>query len=389
MRKLFLIILLELTVIVSHAQNVKGLYVNGFNSIVGNQSREDSLLRFAENNGFNYLTLYEVHLVHNANPLTNVSSAQTFANFISKAKTQFGIIQIGVAAENYWFFSNVIAVYNQLHTALTEKVDVYNFEFEFWIPTSVEAGAYYCSTYLQPNSFSCDTAGAFQFYKKNLHQIDSLANANGQLSEAYFGFFNAGQGNQIVQTGVDRVLLSIYLPTSNYSVSYQYNYVKSRLQNLATSLIPIKVLPIYSAEPVFMQSWVSSNPFFEPFSTLSSSLQVETGSWKNYIDLEGIQWFAYSFMPKKNLDLTVSENQTQNKINCKVFPNPSTQYFQIKLEDTQNVAQFCLYDLSGKLIAEQDFKQEITVSTYQFPAGLYFLEVKSNDSESNLKLTIE
>jgi hypothetical protein len=59
------------------------------------------------------------------------------------------------------------------------------------------------------------------------------------------------------------------------------------------------------------------------------------------------------------------------------------------LEDTQNVAQFCLYDLSGKLIAEQDFKQEITVSTYQFPAGLYFLEVKSNDLEYNLKLTIE
>ncbi len=389
MRKLFLSILLLLTVISSHSQNVKGLYVNGFNSILGNQLKEDSLLQFAENNGFNYLTLYEVHLVHNANPLTNVSSSQTFANFISKAKTQFGINQIGVAAENYWFFSNVIAIYNQQHTALTEKVDVYNFEFEFWIPTSVESGAYYCSTYLQPNALTCDTAGAFQFYKKNLHQIDSLANANGQLSEAYFGFFNAGQGNQIVQTGVDRVLLSIYLPTSNYSASYQYNYVKPRLQNLATSQTEIKVLPIYSAEPSFMQSWVDTNPFFEPFSTLSNSLQSETASWKNYIDLEGIQWFAYSFMPKKNLDLSVYENQTQKKINCKVFPNPSTHYFQIKLEDTQNEAQFCLCDLSGKLIANQYFKQEIVVSTYQFPAGVYFLKVKSNDSESNFKLIIE
>jgi hypothetical protein len=193
MYKILINLIFVLTVIVSHAQNVKGLYVNGFNSILGNQLKEDSLLRFAENNGFNYLTLYEVHLVHNANPLTNVSSSQTFASFISKAKTQFGINQIGVAAENYWFFSNVIAIYNQQHTALTEKVDVYNFEFEFWIPTSVESGAYYCSTYLQPNALTCDTAGAFQFYKKNLHQIDSLANANGQLSEAYFGFFNAGQ----------------------------------------------------------------------------------------------------------------------------------------------------------------------------------------------------
>ncbi len=373
----------------SQAQNVKGLYVNGFNSILGNQLREDSLLRFAENNGFNYLTLYEVHLVHNANPLTNISSAQTFANFISKAKTQFGINQVGVAAENYWFFSNVIAVYNQQHAALTEKVDVYNFEFEFWIPSSVENGAYYCSTYLQPNSLTCDTAGAFQFYKKNLHQIDSLANANGQISEAYFGFFNTGQGNQIVQTGVDRVLLSIYLPTSNYSVSYQYNYVKPRLQNLASSQTEIKVLPIYSAEPSFMQSWVVSNPFFDPFATLNNSLQAETAIWKNYINLEGIQWFAYSFLPKINLDLSVDDNQIIKITNCKIFPNPSSEFLQIQMENDLNEAHFSMYDLGGKLISQQDFKQEIIISTNSFPSGLYFLKVKSNESESNFKLIIE
>jgi len=389
MRKLFVQSLFILMTINFHAQNVKGLYVNGFNSILGNQSREDSLLRFAENNGFNYLTLYEVHLVHNANSLINLSSAQTFANFISKAKTQFGIIQIGVAAENYWFFSNVIALYNQQHTALTEKVDIYNFEFEFWIPTSVESDAYYCTTYLQPNSLNCDTAGAFQFYKKNLHQIDSLANANGQMSEAYFGFFNAGQGNQIVQTGVDRVLLSIYLPTSNYSASYQYNYVKPRLQNLASSQTEIKVLPIYSAEPSFMQSWVVSNSFFEPFTTLNNSLQAETEGWKNYINLEGIQWFAYSFLPKKNLDLSVDDNQTLKISNCKIFPNPSSEFLQIQMVNDQNEAHFSLYDLGGKLIFQQDFKQEIIISTNLFPSGLYFLKVKSNESESNFKVIIE
>jgi hypothetical protein len=389
MRSLVINLLFLLLTIYTHAQNVRGLYVNGFNSILGNQLKEDSLLRFAENNGFNYLTLYEVHLVNNANSLTNVNSSQTFANFISKAKTQFGINQIGVAAENYWFFSNVIAIYNQQHTALTEKVDVYNFEFEFWIPTSVESGAYYCSTYLQPNALTCDTAGAFQFYKKNLHQIDSLANANGLLSEAYFGFFNAGQGNQIVQTGVDRVLLSIYLPTSNYSASYQYNYVKSRLQNLATSQIPIKVLPIYSAEPNFMQSWVNSNPFFEPYATLNNSLQAETATWKNYINLEGIQWFAYSFMPKINLELSVQENEFQGKSSCTVFPNPSNEFFQIEMKNYQGNVKFSLHDLSGQLLKEEIFSNEIKVLTNEFPKGIYFLKVQSIDLESNFKLILE
>lgn len=389
MRKLIVQLLFILMTINFHAQNVRGLYVNGFNSILGNQSREDSLLRFAENNGFNYLTLYEVHLVHNTSSLTNISSSQTFANFISKAKTQFGINQIGVAAENFWFFSNVIAAYNQQHTALNEKVDVYNLEFEFWIPTSVENGAYYCTTYLQPNSLNCDTAGAFQFYRKNLHQIDSLANANGQISEAYFGFFNAGQGSQIVQTGVDRVLLSIYLPTSNYSASYQYNYVKPRFQNLASSQTEIKVLPIYSGEPNFMQSWVVSNPFFEPFTNLNNSLQAETEVWKNYINLEGIQWFAYSFLSKKNLDLSVDGNQIFSKSNCKVFPNPSSEFLQIQMEKDQNETHFSLIDLGGKLVFQQDFKKEIIISTNSFLSGLYFLKVKSNESESNFKVVIE
>lgn len=49
-----------------YSQNIKGFYVNGFNTILGNTTKEDSLLLFAKNNGFNYLTLYDVHLVNNA-----------------------------------------------------------------------------------------------------------------------------------------------------------------------------------------------------------------------------------------------------------------------------------------------------------------------------------
>ena len=378
-----------LSVFSVNGQNIKGLYVDGFSSILGNSLKEDSLLRFAENNGFNYLTLYEVHLVHNANSLTNVNSAQTFANFISKAKTQFGVSQIGVAAENYWFFSNIMAVYNQQHTLASEKVDVYNFEFEFWIPSSVESGAYYCTTYLQPNSLSCDTAGAFQFYRENLHQIDSLANANGQISEAYFGFFNTGQGNQIVQTGVDRVLLSIYLPTSNYSAIYQYNYVKPRLQNLASSQMGIKVLPIYSAEPNFMQSWTISNPFFEPFATLNSSLQAESQSWKNYIDLEGIQWFAYRFMPKKNMELSVFEGKKNEQSEISVFPNPSAGWVHLQSRGIEKY-NYILCDFAGKVVLESNFEsKEIQINTSEFSKGIYFLKVQGENGFANFKLIFE
>lgn len=280
------------------AQNVKGFYVNNFHTILGNTLREDSILSFAQYHGFNCLTLYNVYQIHSVTPLTNPLTSQSFANFIQKAKTQYNIAEIGVAAESFSFFNNIIHIYNQQHTLATQKVDVYNLEFEFWINASVNMGAYYCTTYLQPNGYTCDNAGAFSYYKKILTSIDSLANSTGQKSEAYFGFFTAAQGSQIVQTGVDRVLLSIYIPSANYSSTYQYNYVKPRLQYLASANSNIKVMPLYSGEPAFMQSWLNTHSFFLPYTDFTNSLSTEIGTWKNNIQPEGIQWFAYSFLPK-------------------------------------------------------------------------------------------
>ena len=367
-----------------YAQNIKGFYVNGFNTILGNTLKEDSLLIFAKNNGFNYLTLYDVHLINNSTPLTNVTTAQTFANFINKAKTQFNIAEIGVAAENYWFFSNIINVYNLQHPSLNEKVDVYNFEFEFWINSSVTTGAYYCTTYLQPNGFTCDTAGAFAFHKKELKKIDSLANSTGQKSEAYFGWFNAGQGKQIVQTGVDRILLSIYIPTSNYSPAYQYNYVKTRLQYLATAETNIKILPIYSAEPSFMQTWLNSNMFFLPYSDLSSSLTAETGVWKTYIEPEGIQWFAYSYLPKINMT-TIESNDNKNEIKC-YFANEN-----IKIETNQQFANTTILitnTLGNTIYSLSSYDSIITINTSKFNEGIYCVTIKNYSTTLTKKIIV-
>ncbi|MBA3666091.1 MAG: T9SS type A sorting domain-containing protein [Bacteroidetes bacterium] len=367
-------------------QNIRGFYVDGFNTILGNTAREDSLLIFAKNNGFNYLALYNVYQVHAATPLTNTSSAQVFANFIQKAKTQYSITEIGVPSENYAFLANVINVYNQQHPLATQKVDVYNLEFEFWVPSSVASGAYYCTTYLQPGGFSCDTAGAFAYYKKTLKRIDSLANANGRKSEAYFGFFNSGQGKQIVQTGVDRVLISIYVPSASYSASYQYNYAKQRLIDLAGANTNIKVMPLYSAEPSFMQSWVMSNPFFQPYTSFASSLSAETGAWKNVIQPEGIQWFAYSFMPKKNLTTRVEE-QNNNQL-FTIYPNPSSGTFELPSGGKETVRHVVVSDLSGKVVYETQISSGTVVLNRCIENGVYSVKIISGTTSWIQKLVI-
>lgn len=370
------------------SQNTKGFYVDGFNTILGNTAREDSVLLFAKNNGFNYITLYNVYQVNSATPLTNTTSAQGFANFISKAKTQYSITEVGVAAENYTFFRNVIHVYNQQHPAINQKVDVYNLEFEFWIPSSVTSGSYYCTTYLQPNGFSCDTAGAFGYYKNTLKRIDSLANATGQKSEAYFGFFNTGQGKQIVQTGVDRVLLSIYIPSANYSQSYQYNYVNPRLQYLASANTTIKVMPLYSSEPSFMKTWANTNSFFLPYTNFASSLTAETGAWKTYIQPEGIQWFAYSFLPKKNLTTSITESFLEP--NIILYPNPSSSFFTVEAPNLDDNTMISIKNILGEeLFFTKLYQHQQDIDVSYFKTGLYFVTVYHYDKSITKKLLLE
>lgn len=386
-KKLSIFILL-LLVFNLKSQNTKGFYIDGFNTILGNTAREDSVLLFAKNNGFNYITLYNVYQVNSSTPLTNTTSAQGFANFINKAKTQYSITEVGVAAENYTFFRNVIHVYNQQHSSINQKVDVYNLEFEFWIPSSVSAGSYYCTTYLQPNGFSCDTAGAFGYYKKTLKRIDSLANATGQKSEAYFGFFNIGQGKQIVQTGVDRVLLSIYIPSANYSQSYQYNYVNPRLQYLASANTTIKVMPLYSSEPSFMKTWVNTNSFFLPYTNFASSLTAETGSWKTYIQPEGIQWFAYSFLPKKNLTTGITENSIES--NIILYPNPSSSFFTIEVPNFDDNTSISIKNILGEeLFFTKLYQYQQNIDISYFKTGVYFVKVYLDNKSFTKKLIIQ
>jgi hypothetical protein len=269
----------------SLAQNVRGFYVNGFNTILGNTASETTLLEYTQANGYNYLCLYSLSSVD----MTSSSIKSKLASFISRAKTQYGVTQVGAAGEIYSFFSNYIIPYN-VGRSESEKIDVLNFEFEFWIASSV--ADQYCSQYLVPNHLSCDSAGAFAFAKTQFSQIDAAAAANGLKSEVYFGWPNKGQMQWYAQRA-DRILLHAYR-TSDADI---YSYTKNRLIDIASVNSPVEVIIIFSSETEFMGPWLSTNAITKPYTTYSTAFNAETGSWKNYIKLQGYQWFKYSTMP--------------------------------------------------------------------------------------------
>lgn len=362
----------------SWSQAVKGFYVDSFHTILGNVTKEDSLLTFARNNGFNYLMLYNLHNVNQQHSLTNTSSSTLLANFIYKAKTQFDILEIGGGSENVEFIRDIIHVYNSQHPNPLQKIDVYNLEFEWWQAASVDTGGYYCQYYLAPNGDTCNINGAFQYASNMLYTIDSLANSAGLKSEVYLGWFDDQQAVGLVATGVDRIFLHIYIPSVTFNQTHQYNYVDDRLRSLGLTNQLVKVFPLYSSEPSCMQSWVTTNDYYLPFNLLETSLQNETGSWKSNIQLEGIQWFTYSYMPRKNMDLSVDEFTEQFSLLQDRLANSIT--IQNTTGSPMNY-HYQLVDLSGNLLLSGTQNESI-IALDPFASGTYILRIQSTDITS-------
>ena len=145
--KLLLLSALFLISSATFSQSIRGFYVNGFSGILGNTTSENNLLNYAQGNGFNYLCLYDVSGLN----WTSTTVKNQFASFASRAKTQYGITQIGLCSEIYSFFSTYIIPYNQSRSIANEKVDVLNFEFEFLVSSTISGQ--YCSKYLTPGVY--------------------------------------------------------------------------------------------------------------------------------------------------------------------------------------------------------------------------------------------
>lgn len=377
----FLFLLLFFLVSNVKSQSIKGLYVDGFSQILGNTIKEDSLLNYAQQNGFNYLALYDLWPVHVTYNLTNFSSSTVLANFIQNAKQNYGVTQVGAIGENFFFFNNVIQIYNTQHTNPLQKFDVYNVEFEFWNTNSISPGDYYCTTYLQPDGYACDTAGAFSFYAKLIRQVDSLANLTGVISETYVGWFSQPQAITIGNT-VDRILLHDYI--SNYSGLY--SYIKTRLQYIAARNVITKVIPIFSAEPSFMGPWLSTNNVSTPYIDIQTSLTNEVGSWKQYINLEGYQWFAYSFMPK---NVTTNINNVEEDSDIIIFPNPAKDKLTIQFNDDETIRVEILNNLGQKINLKQNrSNNQISIDISSLKSGIYYCTVQSLENKISKKIVV-
>lgn len=282
----------------------KGIYIDTFDAIVGNTAKEDSLLHYLKDSSFNSIICYRMSSVIS----TTLSSSKNtaLAAFLKKARTQYGIKNVLASSESYNTFKTIIAPYNRSRNDTLERFNYYYLEFEFWNshstqPVSSANNGYYCTTYLNPNGYSCDTSGAFLYYRKMLKSLDSLAMKDGIRSATYVGNPNQGQCKFIANT-VDLLLCDNY--TAN--LSSIFSNVKTRFSYFGSTSKTLQIVPIfasYSPGGNFMGDWLAKAPtgphsekglynyYFLP------RYNAETGAWKSKLNLIGYQWYRYSGMP--------------------------------------------------------------------------------------------
>ena len=285
--KSFLIVTLLIISNWANGQNVRGFYLCNLDDFIGNAAKEDVILQYAQGNGFNYITFYDLGDIN----WSSSTNKDQLAAFISKGRNQYGITEFGAVVETYDYVITNILPFNNSRTSSSQKFDIINLEFEFWVTASINAS--YCSKFLSPGGYACDTAGAWKFAWKQFKKIDSLCAANGLVSEVYLGWPNLGQMQQLVSIA-DRILLHAYRPND----ADVFAYSKNRLIDLASLHITKKVIPLFSSESSFMGPWLATHPITRPYSTYSSDFAAETGSFKQYINLQGYHWFTYTDLPK-------------------------------------------------------------------------------------------
>ncbi len=375
MKNLYLSIMLFFSFF-SYSQNYVGLYVNNFKDIIGNQVAETELLSYAQSNGFNYLILYNLTYIHNnIFNIDNINTSQPLANFISNAKTNYGILQVAAVGEKNSSFDK-IKVYNGFYPSNPEKrFDVFNLEFEYWSDYKTQPGGYYCTTYLQPNGFTCSRTGAFNFYNTQLMMMYSYGLENNIIAETYIGYVDQNEADQIAQN-THRILIHYYRQSDVYNNGdsiYQYPSSQPDRVNMLALSNTVTIMPIFSARPNHMYNWLlEPNPLTQPYDTWQNGqngFNNQTGTWANNVSLDGYVWYRYSDLLQVSQTLNMENFTTVEE--PFIYLNGKTK--KLIFRNISENAHLAIFNLLGQKVIGFKIKNNQNLSS--FKKGIYIVKI--------------
>ncbi len=176
----------------------RGIYVKDFFYILGDEERENELLDLVKNKNFDYITLFDLNdLWLQEIAMERFDSqedvAEHLAQFISKAKNSFGVLEIGAAGQTNAFFDKVLNFNNESNA----KFDFLTLEFEYWLS---------------------DTSD-FSAFESVLIHMRNIADSNSLKVEVYIGFPASDTEALRIAELADRIFNSFLYNGRKFSLS--------------------------------------------------------------------------------------------------------------------------------------------------------------------------
>jgi 6-phosphogluconolactonase (cycloisomerase 2 family) len=271
-------------VVFSRATTSRGMYVDGFKCILGNNrsalsEEETALLEYAQNNDLKYLALYDLDHIFG-----NSTREGQLDFFIAQAKSNFGILEVGAIGDSKEFFDDVITYNN--NPSNVGKFEVLSLEYDYW-----------------------DDAG--KTFTEFLELLDYMNAQSNLIVETFIGELENGTQARNLSQRVDRLLLSAFVTDP----SFAFDNAKGRLSFLGNGSIAegkvLEVWPVYSAEDkelgadeTYMGPWLDdeNNSMEEAENEFLNDYNADNSNWKDGIRIGGFQYFSYRYLKKLDLD---------------------------------------------------------------------------------------
>jgi hypothetical protein len=271
------------------------LYVDNFNSILGSPTNENKLLKFASNNNFNTLILYQLNKVDKQYSLTDPRKNNILAEFISKAKTKFNIKQVGASGESATFFKNRIDIYNTSRNKSEEKFDIYNLEYEYWSKNASAIDGYYCVNYLEENKIPCTRDGSFKYFIDNLKELKLLTKNKKHIVkvDAYVGYYTQNEILEISKN-CDRLIIQAH----GKSPELSFSFAKKNLENLYKTNSKIKASIIFSTNMDKLGYWIKFDSLDNGETKFFDKMNSTNINLKKKLNFDGFSYHSYSILEK-------------------------------------------------------------------------------------------
>lgn len=245
-----------------------GMYVSDFETICGNPVSENLLLTWCQMHHINALSLYGLGTI-----LSSTSNYPILANFIKKAKLQYGIKQVAAVRGSATNVIGQTASYNTSRADTTERFNYMHLELEWW-----------------------NNACTYANYLSQLTTIKQWGDAQPKkvYTEEYMGWFKNPTGqDSLMASGLiknsHRIFVHDYVTTPNFS------YMKNRLDYIGRAAKALnktaEVIIIFSAQPTYSYNYFLTHTFDNAYQAIVNGYNAASFTGKNYINITGYQIF--------------------------------------------------------------------------------------------------